>query len=142
EPAPVTVGRRAARRRPEAVDGAAVVAQAAEDLLRLVVEPLRPVDVELELGELAGPVRDVDTPRTLRLPPRVDAAVGQLALPALQRPVRAVGCLAGGDDECERGAVVGAASIPEPLPVGRVAVFPPAARVVPLEVDLRHVLDR
>ena len=137
EPTAVAVGRRTARARPEAVHRLAGVAQAAEELLALVVERLRPVDLELEIGEVTRPMRDVEAPRALRRQPGVDPAVGQLALPALQGPVRAVGRLARGHDQCEPGPVVGLAGVLERLPV-ELAVLPPATGVVVLEMHLRR----
>src|SRR5204863_823778 len=65
EAATVAVGRRAARGRAKTVHRLPSVGEPAEDLLRLVVERLRPVDVELDRGERPVPVRDVEVPRAL-----------------------------------------------------------------------------
>ena len=55
-------------------------------------------DDELDLSELSGPVRDAQLPTALPVRPRLPAAMRQVALPALNRPVGPVGCCAAGDE--------------------------------------------
>src|SRR5204863_3653322 len=94
-----------------------------------------PVGVHFELGELAGPVRDVELPRALLRQPRHVAEVGERRLPALDGPVGAVGRLAPGHEPGKGGAVVPAADVAEAAPV-ELAVLAPAAGVVLLQPDL------
>src|SRR3954454_22836946 len=115
-------------RRLEAVDRFAAVRRAAEDLLEATA--VDPVLVDLELRELARPVRDVQLPDLLVRAPRDVADVRQHPLPALERPVRAVARLARLDVPRERRAVVAPARVPEQAP------FAAPARVVDLELDL------
>src|SRR5205823_5120056 len=93
-----------------------------------VVDPVLP---DLELGEVGRPMRQVELPLAQSGRPRREAEVGHLDLPLLERPVAAVGGLAGGDEPRQRRTVVGAAAVPEGLPVGLV-VLAPAARVIEL----------
>src|SRR5512133_3270544 len=78
-------------------------------------------EVELPLAQAGGPGRE--------------AEVGQLNLPLLERPVAAVGRLARPHHPRKCRAVVGAAVIPEGLPV-ELVVLAPASRVVELEALL------
>src|SRR3954447_17897032 len=124
------VGRRAVARRAEPVDRPALVRVAAEELLEAVAPD--PAHVQLELRELARPVRDLQ-PLLARLAvPRREAEVGERAAPALRGPVGAVGRLAGGDEVRQGRAVVAAARAGERRRVLR----PPAPRVIHVELDL------
>src|SRR5207247_3017418 len=89
-----------------------------------------------------APGRAVEAPRALRREPRIDTTVGHLALPALYRPIRPVRRLARDDGEGKRRAVVRPARVLEVPPVGSIVILAPAAAVVPLEADLRHVGGR
>ena len=86
-------------------------------------------------------MRHLQPVRALLRLPRREAEVGQRLLPALRGPVRAVRCLARGDDVRQRGAVVAAAAAPEALPVDRV-VAAPAAGIVEVEAHLVRALSR
>ena len=73
--------------------------------------------------------------------PRREPEVGLVPLPALDRPVRAVARRARGDEERERRAAVRPARVAKLLP-DRLALGPPAARVVDAELRLRLRLAR
>src|SRR5438045_8614022 len=101
--APVVVGRRAGSWRREAVTGLAAVRQTSEEMVvATAVDPVRP---RFENGERAGPVRQVQLPRT-EPPARSSVEVRQRATPRLHGPVRTVGRGAAGDEEGEGGSVV------------------------------------
>src|SRR5205823_1745697 len=105
---------------------------AEEALEPAAVDPIRP---GLELRDVPCPVRDLEPPRAGRRVPRREAEVRKRLRPALRRPVRAVGRLAGRDEIRERRPVVALAGGPKLLPVERMARAP-AARVVELELLL------
>src|SRR5437868_14025273 len=123
------VGGRSEPRRAEAVDGLPLIGDPAEQAFEAAA--VDPVRAHLELRRLAGPVRDLEPVRTELRQPRGEAEVGKRLRPALRRPVRPVGGLAGSNDVRQRRAVVGAATAAEMLPVQAV-VLPPAAGVVEL----------
>src|SRR6478672_5093738 len=100
----------------------------------MVEAPVRPVLLDRQRGNRACPVREMQVPGRL-VRRRRYAVVGERALPGLQRPVGAVGCLAGRDEPAERRAVVAAAVGTEGLPVVAV-ILAVAARVVEGELDL------
>ena len=102
--AAVAVARVAVARRAEAVHGLAEVAEPAEEALPGAA--VGPVRVDLELRQVPAPVREVELVRGLLRLPRIEAEQRQATLPRLQRPVGAVGRLAGGDEVRQLGAVV------------------------------------
>src|SRR5207244_13482834 len=84
-PAP-RVERRAVLGGLEAVDALALVLEPAVQVVVLLVDP---VDLDDELGQVAGPVREVHLDRALR-EGGAEAEWRQQALPLLDDPVRAV----------------------------------------------------
>src|SRR6185312_3757783 len=91
-----------------------------EDLL--VAAAVDPVDVRLELGQRALPVREPEPVGALRGQPRGDAEVRYRDLPVLERPVRAVGRLARRGEPGQLRPVVASADVaevrPEPIVEG------------------------
>ena len=129
----VAVRGRSEVRCPEAVHGLAEIRVATEQMVEAaVVDPVLP---DLDLGEVGRPVREVELPLAQAGGPGREAEVGKLNLPLLERPVAAVRRLAAGDHPRKGGAIVGAAAVPEGLPV-ELVVLAPAARVVELEALL------
>src|SRR5512133_298563 len=135
EEAPVLVGRVPEVGRPEAANADALVGVLAED--RLEAAAVDPVGVDVELGEIPGPVREMQPPGPLPGKPGSETQVRQGRLPALKRPVGAVRRFATRDEPGELGAVVGLAGVLEGLP-DELAVLP-AAGVVELEMDLANL---
>src|SRR5262249_24929822 len=105
-----------------------------ESLLCVAVGP---VAVDLENREVAAPVRGVKLDRLLLLGPGRGPVHGEVALPPLERPVRAVGGLAAGDEEGKRRPVIRRTGVSERPPEPCVPLALPAARVI----DAERLLD-
>ena len=105
--------------------GLVVEREAAPQVLVLAVVAV--VGLDLQLADVAAPVRDVELCRRT-----VAAVVLPQARPLLERPVRAVGGVASSDLEGQLRARVRLAAVGEALVVGHLAL--PAARVVATEL--------
>src|SRR5207342_3642065 len=97
EVAPERVERVPSGRRGESVDALPAPGVASEER---VEAPVGPPDPDLELRQLAGPVREPELPVVLEARGR-HSVVPEAALPALERPERPVGCPARGHEPGE-----------------------------------------
>jgi hypothetical protein len=127
--ASVLVARRSVAPGLEPVNGLSQIRQTSEEVVGLALEG--PVGVNFKDRRGALPVRHVELPlRLSRLVRRV-APVGEIRLPPLHGPVRAVRRLAGGHQIGECRPVVRPAAVSERLPDQSMSRLPTSAPVEP-----------